>query len=142
MRRALLDTNVIVSGLIAGTGAPRRILEAWRRREFDLVISPMILEEVARVLALPRIARRYRLTPQDAAEVSRLLRTRALLVTTLPPIPPTARDPADDHVLAAAQAGHADCIVSGDGDLLALGRHAGLPILSPAAFAALLDAER
>jgi putative PIN family toxin of toxin-antitoxin system len=139
VRRVVLDTNVIVSGIISPTGPPRRILMGWQRREFELVVSPTILDEVARTLRQPRIARRYHVTAQDATELGRLLTTRSILLTDVPPIPPTARDPADDHNLALARAGHADHIVSGDDDLLSLGRYADIPIFPPAAYVRLLE---
>jgi predicted nucleic acid-binding protein len=55
------------------------------------------------------------------------------------PIPSTARDPADERILALARAGHTDYIVNGDADLHSLGRYQGIAILSPAAYARLLD---
>ena len=139
MRRTVLDTNVIVSGIIGPTGSPRRILIGWRLREFDLVISPVILDEVARTLLLPRLARRYHVTAQEVTELGRLLTTRSIILTSVPPIPPTVRDLTDDHVLALAVAGHADHMVSGDDDLLSLGRYAGIPIFRPAMYARLLE---
>jgi hypothetical protein len=45
---AILDTNVLVSGIFF-SGPPRRILEAWNHRAFDLVLSPEILDEYRRV---------------------------------------------------------------------------------------------
>jgi uncharacterized protein len=129
-----VDTNLIVSGIISPTGPPRRILTGWQRREFELVVSPVLLDEVARTLRQPRITRRYHVTAQDVTELGRLLTTRSILLIDVPPIPPAVRDPADDHILALARAGHADHIVSGDDDLLSLGRYAGIPILPPAAY--------
>jgi putative PIN family toxin of toxin-antitoxin system len=54
--------------------------------------------------------------------------------------PPVVRDPKDDYLVALARAAAADALVSGDGDLLALDR-AGVPIITPAAFAADIAAE-
>jgi uncharacterized protein len=139
VRRVVLDTNVIVSGTISPAGPPRRILTGWRHREFDLLVSPAILDEVARTLLLSRIARRYHLTAQDVAELRHLLTSRSIVLTEVSPIPPTVRDPADDHFLALARAGHADHIVGGDDDLLSLGHYAGIRILSPATYARLLE---
>jgi putative PIN family toxin of toxin-antitoxin system len=102
-------------------------------------MSPAILDEVARTLLLPRIARRYHVTAPEVTELGRLLTTRSIVLTSVPPIPPMARDPADDHLLALAVAGHADHIVSGDDDLLSLGRYASIPILRPAMYARLLE---
>jgi len=47
--KAILDTNVIVSGVF-WMGAPFEILEAWQKRRFLLAISLPILNEYRRVL--------------------------------------------------------------------------------------------
>ena len=46
--RVILDTNVFVSGIFF-TGPSYRILDAWRKGELTLVVSPSILEEYRRV---------------------------------------------------------------------------------------------
>lgn len=142
MRRAVLDTNVIVSGLIASKGTPADLLTAWRKRRFDLVIGSVILQEIERVLRLPRITKAYRLAPQDISDLIELLTSRAILTPGRLTIPLTARDPEDDQILACAIEGHADYIVTGDQDLLTLERFQGIPIVPPAAFAAVLRTAR
>ncbi|MBI4735911.1 MAG: putative toxin-antitoxin system toxin component, PIN family [candidate division NC10 bacterium] len=142
MRRAVLDTNVIVSGLITSKGTPADLLTAWRNRRFDLVIGPAILQEIERVLRLPRITKAYRLAPQDISGLVELLTSRAVLTPGRLAIPSTARDPEDDQILACAIEGHADYIVTGDQDLLILERFQGIPIIPPAAFAAVLRTAR
>lgn len=57
----------------------------------------------------------------------------AVELTDPEPLPPTSRDPDDDHVLACALAAHADLIVSGDADLLVLKTFQNIPILTPTA---------
>ena len=54
-------------------------------------------------------------------------------------VSPALRDPKDNPILACAVEGGADYIVTGDRDLLVLERFQGIPIVSPAAFAALLE---
>ena len=61
MIRAVLDANVIVSAVLTRTGIPAQILDAWRTERFALLVSLPILEEVARVLEYPRIARLHHL---------------------------------------------------------------------------------
>jgi hypothetical protein len=133
---------VIVSAAIASTGPRHEILTAWREGQWELVISPTILAEVERVLNHPRIARAYALARQEAAEILRLLASRASMRPGRVVIPRTTRDPAGDHVLACAIEGHADYLVTGDRDLLSIGRYKGIPIVSPAAFPAILQAAR
>lgn len=139
---AVLDTNVIVSGIISSAGAPFEVLTIWRDRRWNLVTSPGILREVERVLTLPKITRRYAITSQDATDAIRLLKARATIATGTLRIPRTARDPEDDHILACAIEGHADYLVTGDQDLLALERFQGIPIISPRAFTAILKPHR
>ena len=56
--RIVLDTNVLLSGLMLPDGTPGKIVNAWRRRQFSLALSEPMLEEVARVLAYPKIRKR------------------------------------------------------------------------------------
>jgi len=55
MLRAVLDTNVIVSGVITNNGIPFEILRKWENGEFVLVVSKLILEEINKVLHYPKI---------------------------------------------------------------------------------------
>jgi predicted nucleic acid-binding protein len=50
---AVLDTNVLVSGLIAAEGAPRQILDAWLEGRYTLVSSLYLVEELVHVLSYP-----------------------------------------------------------------------------------------
>jgi len=140
--KAVLDTNVIVSGTIIDTGIPFELLKAWREQKWNLITSPQILQEVQRVLTLPRISQVYAPTGQDITDLIRLLTHRATLVPGRLTIPRTVRDPEDDHLLACAKEGAADYIVSGDQDLLTLTSYEGIPIVTPAAFAAILRPAR
>jgi hypothetical protein len=132
----VLDTNVIASGFIDSTGPPGKTLAAWRDRRLDIVVSPSLLHEVADILRHPRLTRAYGLTGGSVADLLRLLESQAIRVPGRITIPPTARDPRDDHILACAVEGHADYLITGDNDLLDLGRFRDIPIVSPAAFAA------
>ena len=49
--RAVLDPNVVISGLLSRDGSPAQTLLAWREGRFELVVSPLLLGELARALA-------------------------------------------------------------------------------------------
>jgi hypothetical protein len=135
--RAVLDVNVIVSALLSANGAPARVLTSWHSGSFELLASPLLLAELRRTLAYPKLAMRI-----EAEAVERMLRwlVRSVVFVPDPATPPAVRsaDPDDDYLIALAAAGKA-YLVSGDDHLLSL-RGPGLPILSPAEFLALLDA--
>ena len=111
--RVVVDTNVWVSGLIIPDSPPGQVLRAMREHRFELVASWHVAQELADVLRRPRL-RRYEIEQQDIENVFRLL---APALPTADLEVPT-RDPDDAPVVAAALAGAADVIVTGDSDFL------------------------
>ena len=142
MLRAVIDTNVIVSGILSRKGAPAEILNAWRERRFLLLITPAIVAEVRAVLQYPRIRKKYSLSDQEIDQTISLLEHDALLVPggvdvagSLP------ADPKDEMFLACALEGGADVIVSGDHHLLDLGVYQDILIINARRFLEQLKAE-
>lgn len=135
--RAVLDTNVFVSGLISPKGPPAAILRALRSKRFILVSSPPINEEIIEVLNRPYIRDRYGLGDR-IFDVSFVLWEVAELVIDVPDVR-VSSDPDDDKFLATADAGRADYLVTGDvGDLLQLRKYKDVTIISPKEFASVL----
>jgi len=116
----VLDTNVLVSGTIVTQGPSAAILAAWRRGRFILLMSAWQRAELARVLARPRIVRKYELTEDRVAAFLLLLDTLTTPVEPLRTLPLGVRDPQDAPILGMALAGRATHIVTGDDDLLTL----------------------
>jgi putative PIN family toxin of toxin-antitoxin system len=127
--RIVLDTNVLLFGLMAPGGTPGKIVAAWRRAHFDLILSDPMLEEIRRVLAYPKIHARLGWGEEEIARFLLLLRLKAEVVEIEGVAASVPRDAADDAVLATFLAGEAECLVTGDNDLLALADR--YPILSP-----------
>jgi uncharacterized protein len=134
--RAILDPNVIISALLSRDGTPARVLRAWLEGRFDLIVSPLLLEELERALAYPKLAERIK--AEEAAALIDWLRREAIIVAD-PAEPTTSRseDPGDDYLLALAEAERA-ALVSGDQDLLAL--TAELPVLTARDFLVIIGA--
>ena len=133
MIRAVVDTNILISGVIKPERATGEILRRLRDGEFVLLYTEPLLAELAEVINRPRIRQKYGLGSEDIETVLALILLRG------EPIDPTrrveiCRDPKDNMILEAAVAGQADMITSGDFDLLSLREFAGMPIISPAEF--------
>lgn len=134
--RAVFDTNVLVSAAISPSGAAAALVSRWRAGEFELVVSPALLDELSRVLTYPKIRRLV--SRDEGAAVIAALRQHAIeLPDPEGPPPVSAVDPDDDYLIALA-AGAGAALVSGDRDLLEL--PGSLPVFTPAAFSAKLDA--
>ena len=133
--QVVLDTNVLVSGLAFPSGPPGRIVSAWRSGAFSLVASEFMLDELARIL--PALSHRTGFSAADVRDFLDLMRAMSTIVELSAGHLAQAqgsglRDPDDAPILATFLAPGADCLVSGDKDLLVL---AGpWAILSPADF--------
>lgn len=65
MIKAVVDANLPVSAFISLFSYPGEIERCWRRGEFNLVTSGEIVEEINRVLHLPRIQVKYHFAESD-----------------------------------------------------------------------------
>jgi len=139
--KAVLDTNVIISAALVVAGGPSMILQAAKRREFDLVTSESLLDELERVLSRRRIAGRLGWSGEERSAFLGDVRNRAIVVAPGFAVKRITVDPPDNRVLEAAVEGRADYIVTGDTDLLDLGQHEGTKIVTPARFLAILTTE-
>ncbi len=117
---AVLDTNVVFSGLTTKTGAPFLLLELWRASSFRLVITEQLVDEYRSVFNRPKFLDRYDPTEAIVEVFFQDLDDFALKVSQLEPLPVTCRDPKDHIVLAAAMALQGVTLVTGDNDLLSL----------------------
>ncbi len=123
--RAVVDTNLFVSGTILKRGNPYRLLLAWRASAFTLLLTGQQREELEDVFGRPAITERYRINQTEVEEL-RSGFDAAEPVVPSEAVPVYVRDPKDVKILAAALGGGADYLVTGDQDLLVLG---GNPLL-------------
>ncbi len=103
-------------------------MRAAIRGEVDLVTSPYLLHELEELLE-----RKFGFASASAAAIRSELESLAEVVVP-ESVPRVCRDPGDDAVLAAGLEGRAGVIVTGDADLLVLGRYEGIEIVDPARF--------
>ena len=126
--RAVLDPNVIISGLLSPAGNAAHLLKAWQDGEFELIVSSASLEELERALGYSKLRRH--ISEGEAARVIGWLSESATVVED-PDTPPPFQspDPGDDYLIALAAARRA-LLVSGDRHLLDLADR--IPVLDPA----------
>ena len=128
--RLVIDTNVVVSGLISGESPPARLLRAVRDKRAVHLVSDPIVEEYLRVLDYPRIRKFRKITDAFVADIAAYLvyQTERIELRSRITMSP---DPDDDVFLNTAVDGRATLLVSGDKtDLLALQRVDSIPIVS------------
>jgi uncharacterized protein len=135
MLRVVIDTNVIVSGILSRTGALAELWNAWRERRFLLLSSPAIIAEVNAVLQYPHLRKKYHLRDEEINLTITLLEQDALRVAGDADVAGSVpADPKDEMFLACALSGGADVIVTGDHHLLDLGVFRDIPIVNARQF--------
>lgn len=128
VRRAVLDTNVLISAALRPAGPPRQVIDAVLRENGELLFSNQTFDELQTRIWRPKfdsyISRNSRgiYLAQLKAVAAWVSIARAKM---------GCRDPDDDMLLETALMGDADCLVTGDRDLLEMTPFQGIPILTP-----------
>lgn len=126
--RVVLDTNILISALIARGTPPDQLYECWKQGRFQLATCERQLDEVNRVSRRPFF--RARIKPGEAGRMVNDIRRLALICDPLPNLERSA-DPDDDWLLAVAEKAQADYLATGDkSDLLRLERHCATRIVT------------
>lgn len=111
--RAVVDTNLFISGLFAGHGHTYQLQELWISGAFELVVSEQILNEIQRTLQKPPIKQRLQLQDGEEALIVELIKQKAAIVTTdRYQTDKITKDPTDNKFLACALEADVDYIVS------------------------------
>jgi uncharacterized protein len=130
VKRAVLDPSVLVSALITPAGTPAKLLAASRSGSFELIVSPLLLDELRLVLRRKKFRGYVDLDGADRY-VDLLRRDATFADDPAGPPPIRCRDPDDDYLIALAH-DRAAALVSGDDDLLELAGK--IPVFTPAEF--------
>src|SRR5262245_5553859 len=128
--RFVIDSNVLISGLLVTTSTPARALDRVVTTA-QLIATTATLRELMTKLASSKFDRYVSRERRDAL----LLRLAPLIeIIEVVQRVQACRDPRDDQFLEAAVNGRADVLVTGDKDLRALHPFRGIDILTPAAY--------
>ncbi len=137
--RAVVNTDVLISGLLSADGPAGEIVDRWLAGEFTLLTSNQMLSECERILAHPTLQQDLRLDNLPKEDLMALLRDRSEKTEVPRSVSPVmVPNPFDEVVLTSAVAGHADYLVTEEEDLLALREYEGVVIVSPERFVQLL----
>lgn len=132
--RVVIDTNILVSSFFGGK--PREIIDLWKREKIMLCLSKDILDEYINVLQLMGL--------QNEIELKELLSLFAkgfntLFTTKTPKLRVVKKDPGDDKFIEWAVVLKAEHVITGDKQLIAIGEHMGIKIITPHNFLKLLE---
>lgn len=138
--RVVVDANIYVSALMKTEGLPSQALRTIiEERNFELVLSEAILEELKRILFYKKIRTRIKRTDQELLSWLDALCLIAHLAMPRHSYPPLVlEDPDDDVYLIAALETHASFLISGDQHLLKMKKFENIQIVTAAEFLALI----
>ena len=125
--RVVLDTNVLAAAFAFG-GVCRAVVDVCLDAH-ELMISDYILSELRRTL-IDKLGH----SPAMAEERVSLLREAGRIVVPEHILAEACRDPGDLPILGTLVAAEAECLVTGDKDLLDLRQFGGAQIVSPRQF--------
>lgn len=132
--RAVIDTNLFISGLFAKDSLSAQLQNLWIDQEFELVTSLEIVKEISRVLSYPRIKERFKPKEENVRRFFRLIFRKAIISKDLYRTDRITDDPTDNKFLACALEKKADYIVSRDPHLRNLKHFHGIQIVDATTF--------
>ena len=127
--KAVFDTNVLIAAFVS-EGLCTKLLVRARQKDFQLILCPYILDEFEDVLR-----RKFSASVREVQNVRELIiEAVESIIIPVKSVTGICRDPQDDHILACAVSAEVEFLVTGDDDLLVLGRFEGVEIVTPKAF--------
>lgn len=139
--RVVIDTNVLISGLISPGGSPAKVVDSWIEGVVEVAVSSPIVSEYLGALLRPRFERIGSTVDRQEAIERHIGLPNTMIVVPGVRVSCVSQDQSDDRFLECAKAARSDLIISGDDHLLALGAFDGIPIVNARRFIEMLDAE-
>ncbi len=129
VERVVIDTNVLISGALRAASVPRAVVDKVRRTDGKLLFSDETFGELRARLRHSKFDAYVARTTRDTY-LAQLLPIAEWVAITNSRL--GCRDPEDDKFLETALLGEADCLITGDEDLLTMSPFGGIPIVRPA----------
>jgi uncharacterized protein len=125
--KAIMDTNVIFSGIFWEGNFCSQIIDKWKNKEFELVSSLEIIDELVETLKDFKIQ-----MPEEMIKEWRdLIIENSIIVEPTIKLDVVKEDPDDDKFLEAGVTGKVNLIISQDKHLLKLKEYEGIRIVNP-----------
>ena len=128
--KIVLDTNVVVSGLLNSQGNPAQVLKLVLGGAVEICHNEQILAEYAEVLARPR----FKFDPKRAREVLAKIKIDGMAIDSTSQQDLHLSDVDDEPFLAVALAGPVDFLVTGNLADYPPDKRRCCAVISPAAF--------
>lgn len=136
--KAVVDTNILISGLICKAGNPSSLINALKNNEFHLITSPQLMNEFIEVIERPHIKHKYELTNEEINDFIEYIYREATVISGIYEVK-SSKDPKDDMFLSCALEGKADYLVTGDTHLSNIKYYHGVQIVNVKQFLRLLE---
>ncbi len=127
--KVVVDTNVLVAGLLSPFGPPGEIVRMIASGALCVCIDARILTEYADVLTRAK----FHFEPEQVQTLLKQIRMDGLGVAGIP-LASQLPDPTDEPFLEAALAGDAVCVITGNSKHFPLTKRQGMTVVSPAEF--------
>jgi len=127
--KVVVDTNVLVAGLLSPFGPPGEILLMIASGTVWLCFDARILTEYEEVLARPK----FRFNAEHVQALLDHIKAEGFSVAGSP-LPVRLLDPSDEPFLESALAGDADCLITGNTRHFPSRQRQGMTVLSPREF--------
>ena len=128
--RVVLDTNVFISGIFWEGNFCSKIIDKWKNREFELVSSIEIIEELLNTLKHFKI----QLDEETIESWRNIIIERVIIAKSSERLDVIKEDPNDNKFLETAIAGKANFIITQDNHLLKVKKLNSIIILNPEEF--------
>ncbi len=132
--KAVIDTNLFVSGLFGSNTISTKLQSYWINLDFILVTSINIMKEVNRVFHYPRIQERFNPQEETLKRFFRLVFRKAIITKDKYKTDKIIEDPTDNKFLGCALEGKADYVVSRDPHLRNIKHYQGIQIVDASMF--------
>lgn len=132
--RAVIDTNLFISGLFARDSLLAQLQDLWINQDFELVTSIEIIKEISRVLNYLRIKEHFKPKDKTIKRFFRLIFRKAIISKDIYQTEKIADDLTNNKFLAFALEKKADYIVSRDPHVRNLKHYHGVQIVDATTF--------